>query len=47
MTGVTPTKISTIFETSPRPKTMNRIGRTAMGGITEMVAVTGPRPAFT
>ena len=46
MKGVMPTKISTILAVSPRPKTMNNMGRTAMGGITDMVATRGPRPAL-
>ena len=36
-----PMTISTILDSSPRPKTMNRIGRIASGGIIEMTATNG------
>ena len=41
MNGATPMTISTIFESSPRPNTMNRIGSIAIGGIIEMTATKG------
>ena len=41
MTGAMPMTISTTFEVSPRPKTMNRIGRSASGGITQTTATKG------
>ncbi len=42
-----PTAISTIFGTSPSPSAMNRIGRTAIGGITAMIVMIGPGAART
>lgn len=38
MKGVMPMTISTTFEVSPSPKTMNRIGRSASGGTMEITA---------
>ena len=43
MQGATPNTISTTFESSPSPNTMNRIGRIAIGGIIERTAMSGPK----
>ncbi len=41
--GVTPMTISMTFDNSPSPNTMNRIGRTAIGGIIEITATSVPK----
>ncbi len=43
MKGVTPMTISVTLATSPRPKTMKRIGSTASGGTTESTETTGAK----
>ena len=41
MIGAVPTTISITFESSPSPKMMNRIGRTVIGGMSEIAATKG------
>ncbi len=43
--GVTPKTISTTFDSSPNPKTMNRMGRIAIGGIIDSTATSVPNVA--
>ena len=45
MNGVMPITISATLAVSPNPKTMNRIGSSAMGGITAMVVTSAPSVA--
>ena len=45
MNGVMPNTISAIFAVSPRPSAMNRIGSTAIGGMTAIIAIIGPKVA--
>ena len=43
--GATPMMISITFDNSPSPNTMNRIGKTAIGGIIEITATRVPNDA--
>ncbi len=45
MTGVTPMMMSVTFAASPRPTTMNKMGRMASGGISDKAATKGARVA--
>ena len=43
--GATPMMISITFDSSPSPNTMNRMGKTAIGGIIEITATMVPNDA--
>ena len=47
MNGAMPKTMSTTFDTSSRPKTTNRTGRIAIGGISDSPSTNGERPART